>query len=313
MDPIIFKVGDQDKILGKNIAAFDFDWTIIKPKNGKEFPKNKDDWEFLRNNTKDIIKNYAKTHDLVIFTSQTKEWKIDMIRDVLKEIKEDFTVCIGFGKDAKFKKPDPELFDLVIREFDQEISFYAGDAAGRDIDWADVDKRFAENVGIAFKTPEEVFPIEIKYNLNTEITFPNEKEMIIMIGYPSSMKSSFIETYLKPNNYIIMEGDVLKTLPKIIKETEKQLKNGKSVVIDRTNPKKEDRLILINLAKKYNIPSRIFISRITIEQAMELNTKRFEQTGKKITKIAFYTFRKYLEEPIKEDECEVVELKYVNI
>ena len=286
--------------------ALDFDWTIVKPKNGKEFPKNKDDWEFLRRNTKDIIKKYAKTHNIVLFTNQTKKWKIDMIKQVMKEIGEDAIICIGFGKNT-IKKPDPELFKNVIKEFDKETSFYVGDGAGRDIDWSDIDKKFAENVGIKFKTPEEIFPIEIKYNLKTKIEFPNEKEMIIMMGYPSSMKSSFIKKYLKPKNYEIIEGDVLKTFQKILKETEKMLKNGKSVVIDRTNPKKKDRIELINLAKKYNIPVRIFISNITIEDALELNAKRFEETGKKIPKIAFYTFKKNLEKP---DESDVIELKY---
>jgi bifunctional polynucleotide phosphatase/kinase len=300
MKPVIFKIGDQHKVLGKQIAAFDFDWTIIKPKNGNEFPKDKNDWEFLRKSTKNIIKKYATTHDLIIFTSQTKEWKIDMIKDVLTDIGEDFTVCIGFGKDS-IQKPNPELFNIVINDFDRVNSFYVGDAAGREIDWSDIDKKFAENIGIKFKTPEEIFPIEIKYNLKTEIEFPYENEMIIMVGYPSSMKSSFIETYLK-HKYTIMEGDTLKTLPKIIKETEKELKKGKSVVIDRTNPKKEDRVQLINLAKKYNFNIRIFISKITIEQALELNAKRFEQTGKKISKIAFYRFRKYFVYP-DSNEC----------
>lgn len=311
MDPIVFKVGNQNKTLGKNIAAFDFDWTIVKPKNGRTFPKDENDWEFLRNNTKDIIKNYAKTHDLVIFTTQTKEWKINMIKFVLQEIEEDFMVCIGFGKDAKIKKPNPQLFYNVIREFDPKTSFYCGDAAGRDIDWSDEDKKFAENVKISFKTPEEIFPIEIKYTLKTKIEFPNMKEMIIMVGYPSSMKSSFIKNHLLHKNYKIIDGDTLKTLPKILKQAEKNLMDGNSIVIDRTNPKKEDRVKFITMAKKYNISVRIFISRISIEQAMELNAKRFEETGKKISKIAFYTFRKYFEEP-SEEECEIINLVYQN-
>ncbi len=317
MDPIIFRIGDQNKLLGKNIAAFDFDWTIVKPKGGKTFPKDENDWEFLRNNTKDIFKSYAKTHDLVIFTTQTKKWKIEMIKEVLKEIGEDFTVCIGFGKEAKVKKPNPELFHNVIKEFDKETSFYCGDAMGRDIDWSDDDKKFAENVGIQFKSPEEIFPIEIKYELKTQLDFPHEKEVIIMVGYPSSMKSSFIKNNLllqQNMKYEIIEGDVLKTLPKILKAAEEKIKQEKSPIIDRTNPKKEDRMKFIALAKKYDIPARIFYSRITIEQAMELNTKRFEETGKKIPKIALYTFRKNFEEPIKEEEeCDVVELIYEKV
>lgn len=311
MNPIVFKIGNQEKQIGKNIAAFDFDWTIVKPKNGKTFPSNESDWEFLRSNTKHIIKETSKTHDLVIFTNQTKKWKIDTIKNALNEIGEDFLVCIGFGKETKIKKPNPELFTYIIKDFDKETSFYVGDAAGRDIDWSDDDKKFAENVGIKFKTPEEFFPIELNYKLDTEITFPHKQEMIIMVGYPSSMKSSFIKEYLNPpNNYEVLEGDVLKTLPKIIKEIKKIIPTGKSVVIDRTNPKKADRLELITLAKQYKIPARIFISKINIEQAMELNAKRFEQTGKKITKMAFYVFRKLYEEPKADEECALVELNY---
>ena len=31
----------------KYIAGFDIDHTIIEPKSGNKFPKNKDDWKFL--------------------------------------------------------------------------------------------------------------------------------------------------------------------------------------------------------------------------------------------------------------------------
>ena len=33
------------------LAAFDLDWTLIKPKSGKTFAKNAADWKFLKNNT----------------------------------------------------------------------------------------------------------------------------------------------------------------------------------------------------------------------------------------------------------------------
>lgn len=307
MEPIIFKVGNQNKELGLNIASFDFDWTIVKPKNGKTFPKDEDDWEFLRLDTKTIIKNIAKTHDLVIFTSQTKEWKIQMIKNVLEQIGEDFTVCIGFGKKTLVKKPNKDLFYSVIKDFDKKTSFYVGDAAGRDTDWSDEDKKFAENVGIKFMTPEEVFPIDIQYKLKQKKFHKNYQEMIILVGYPSSTKSSFAQKYLETHNYTIISGDILKTLPKILKEAEKNIIEKKSVVIDRTNPKKEDRLKFIDLANKYNIKVRIFVFRLSIEQAIELSTKRYEATGKKIPKVAFYTFRKNFQEP---DEADVVDIVY---
>lgn len=61
--PIIFKIGDQDKIIGENIAAFDFDWTIVKPKESRTFPKDILDWEWLRENVKENLKKISVTHD----------------------------------------------------------------------------------------------------------------------------------------------------------------------------------------------------------------------------------------------------------
>ena len=33
--------------ISTKIAAFDLDYTLIKPKSNKLFPKDKDDWKFL--------------------------------------------------------------------------------------------------------------------------------------------------------------------------------------------------------------------------------------------------------------------------
>lgn len=43
------------------------------------------------------------------------------------------------------------------------------------------------------------------------------------------------------NGYVILSGDILKTVPKIVKQAEIHLKDKKSVVIDATNGKAENR------------------------------------------------------------------------
>ena len=40
------------------MMGIDFDHTIVKPKYGKTFPKDEDDWEWLRPNIPEIIKSY---------------------------------------------------------------------------------------------------------------------------------------------------------------------------------------------------------------------------------------------------------------
>ena len=51
-------------------ACFDMDWTLIKPKSGKKFPQNKDDWKFLNNYVKAKLAAFAKNdYQLVIFSN----------------------------------------------------------------------------------------------------------------------------------------------------------------------------------------------------------------------------------------------------
>jgi len=35
---------DEPNNKKEKLALFDLDWTLIKPKSGKKFPENKDDW-----------------------------------------------------------------------------------------------------------------------------------------------------------------------------------------------------------------------------------------------------------------------------
>lgn len=95
----------------------------------------------------------------------------------------------------------------------------------------------------------------------------------------------------------------------MLKEAKKNLDEKLSVVFDATNPKKENRAKIIELAKHYNLPIRCFIFNVDIDIAMEWNTKRTNETGKKVPKISFYVFRKNYEKPTKEDGFqEIIEI-----
>ena len=291
----------------QRLACFDYDWTLIKPKNGRTFPKDKDYWMWLRPNVPDIIKTLSKSYNIVIFTNQTKLWKLDMIKESLGTLDIYIKVIIGFGKgDSIIRKPNPLLFFNTIKAASKR-SFYVGDAAGRSSDWSDSDLQFAKNINMRFKNPEEVFPIELTKTLDS-INYHREcQEVIILVGYPSSGKSTWAKNKLVPAGYIIISGDVLKTLPKMLKEAKIHLNNKKSVVFDATNPKRENRAKIIELASQYNISTRCINFKITIEEAMEWNTLRLNETGKKVPKIAFYLFRKNYEPPTN-DECEIIEI-----
>ena len=308
----VFNVNYQDINISEpednpKVMAMDFDHTLVKPKENRVFPKDKDDWMWLRPNIPEIIREYfEKGFLLYIFTNQTKIWKLDMIYNAMSELNLPVKVVVGFGK-TEFMKPNPELFWHVLRNFDPE-SFFVGDAAGG-VEWSDSDLKFAENIGITFKTPELIFPIILIHPLHNDKQeyFKDSQEMVILVGYQAAGKTTFAENKFVTHEYIRIDGDSLKTPAKMIKEAEKHLKIGKSVVIDATNGKKENRELFITLAKKYNVSPRIFLFNTNIETAMEWNTKRFIQTGKKIPKIAFYTYRKNYCPPTI-SECPIVNI-----
>ena len=155
----------QNKIIRKNrkaLAIFDIDWTLIKPKNGNIFPKNKDDWQWLRDSVPSILKKYNKKQFRIVFlTDQSKDWKIDMIKEVIKELNIPIICLIAINKDSY--KPNPVFFFETFKDkYNKEDSFYVGDAAGRKGDWSDKDKILASKIGVKFYTPEEIFPLKKK-------------------------------------------------------------------------------------------------------------------------------------------------------
>lgn len=280
-----------NKILRKErtkLAIFDVDWTLIKPKNERRFPLNKEDWQWFRDSVPAIMRKYHRNGYRIVFvTDQTKEWKVDMIKDVINTLNIPVTAIIAMNKEEH--KPNPSLFNSYFVEFDREASFYVGDAAGREGDWAAKDKEFAENIKIKFYTPEEIFPVQQK-----RIPVKKTKEIIVMVGYPGAGKTTFANQF---KDYINIDGDTYKTPEKMVAEAEKHIEN-KSIIFDATNGTKEKRQIYYDFANKYNLPVRCIWVKRTLEEAMKQNKER--ETP--VPDVALYVYRKKFEEPTKE-EC----------
>lgn len=290
----VFVISENFDTKNKKIAAFDYDWTLVKPKESRTFPKDVDDWQWLRPNVPIVLKKYHdEGYSLYVITNQTKQWKLDHIKNSLGTLGLPIKVIVGIGGIAK---PDPRLFTVP---FDRTKSFFCGDAAGRANDWSNSDLIFANNVGIKFKIPEECFPIELTKKEDC-VDYQNDKlEMVVMVGYPAAGKSTFAQTKLKSN--IIVSGDELKTIPKMLKRAKRHLDMGNSVTIDATNGKIENRAKLIEFARKCGIYVRCIEITTSIEEAMEWNTVRSNETGKKVPKIAFYAYRKSYTKPTVEE------------
>jgi bifunctional polynucleotide phosphatase/kinase len=306
MPPIIYKINNP--VMTNMIAAFDYDHTLVKPKDGRQFPKDVNDWMWLYPNIPRKIKRYySKGYTIVIFTNQTKEWKCDQIKNVMETLDIPIIVCIAMNKIEH--KPNTIMFDSIIdkNDIDMDDSFFVGDALGRKNDFSDSDKMFAINIGIKYKSPEHFFvrknKQDIVYDYNIDI--PKHKEVVIMVGYPGSGKSTLVNRVFKENNYFVISGDVYKTSSKMIKVANDNIDNNMSIVFDATNSNKKKRAEYISFANKIKYPVRIIHMNTSIEQSYERNIMREENMI--VPKIAYSVYNKYFEEPTS-DEAPVIKI-----
>lgn len=320
-------------ILTNKIAGFDLDETLIKTKSGNIFPKDENDWVFLYDNVPNILQEfYNDGFSIIIVTNQyglsssdkkKKEWinKLDFIFNILNI---NGMVCCATEKN-KYRKPLPGFYDEFINKNKvilDNVSFYCGDACGRKKDHSDVDIKFAYNIELKYYVPENIFankhPIipKIKYpilDLTThELSYdkilfkPLINDLIIMVGYPASGKSSFSKMLNMKYGYVIINQDTLKTKAKCLKETEANMKKHNSIVIDNTNPSKSVRKQYIDLGKKYGYNIRIIYINCSKELAMHRNYFRMLQQDRFIPNIAYNIFNSKFEYPTKEENVDEI-------
>lgn len=249
-----------------------------------------------------------------------------------------------------WRKPNPTMWKYFTKhmnngvEVDMKESLFVGDAAGRPKNWAAgrkkdfscSDRKFAVNTGLTFKTPEEFFLGEkpcLKFDWDGEdpqkimnefkgktafvgssITKPTQ-EIVLSVGCPASGKSTFSKRHFEPAGYVIVNRDTLKTPAKCQKAAEAALREGKSVVIDNTNPDPSARAPYITMAKKAKVPVRCFVFTTPRAVAEHLNIVREKMTEGKVRRIpdvGFNVFGKNFTQPsVKEGLAEVCTVNFV--
>jgi bifunctional polynucleotide phosphatase/kinase len=309
----------------KLIAGFDLDHTLIKPKDNKVHPKDKEDIELCFPNIKEkLTELIGNGYDIVIFSNQStfyKKEKQDIItKRIISFIKlMDIPIYVFISVLSDYcRKPNTGMWDdfLGNKSIDLSQSFYVGDAAGRNKnpqtgkkDFACSDRMFALNVGIRFYTPEKFFQPELYtkkeiYKIKkTWTTFSLEQpeldtedyEVIILIGPPGSGKSS-----LSLTGFTFVSQDELKYKRNCIKLMNDTLKSGGKVVIDNTNAERDKRKSYIELAQKYGKKILAVLIDITKEQSMFLVNYRCKiKKNVKIPDVVIHTYFKNYEKPIK--------------
>ncbi|CAM9805618.1 unnamed protein product [Chrysoparadoxa australica] len=335
-----------------HLALFDLDSTMIHPKSGKTHAQSTDDWKFWSSGTrgKSLVQRTVKLlweagYRIVVISNNgaladdvaKKEMRKALVDDVLKQLQVPIEVLVACEKIGRFRKPCPGCYWEVedsngCKEINKDESFYCGDAAGRPprpvhgskkpkADFAPSDFLFAQNIGLKFFTPEQLFegskaPVHdrrgpLPYRPErpqppatppafTVETASSALELVILCGPPASGKSFFCENYLPSHTRV--NQDTLKTFNKCISAARAALAAKRSVVVDSTNAVQATRAEWLKLAKELNATARCVLMTASKEASFHLRAYRagclhpLDGDRRALDKIAIYSsFKKFRE------------------
>ena len=170
-------INNFNKKNGNNIACFDLDHTLIKPKSNRKLPKDSEDYVYLKNVHNKLLELFDNNFNIVIFTNQSGS----KLNEVIEKLQSIFLELLPIQmsvyiatKDDYYRKPHTGMFELFISQNNINLDnvnniFYCGDAAGRKFDFAFTDVAFAYNISLKyilnnkelnkfkFYTPEQFF------------------------------------------------------------------------------------------------------------------------------------------------------------
>ncbi|GAB6025743.1 hypothetical protein CHUAL_011726 [Chamberlinius hualienensis] len=339
----------------EKIAGFDIDWTIIATKSGKVFPVGNDDWRILYSEVvKKLRQLFEDDYKIVFFSNQRglvgqslNDFKKKVL-NIIAKIGVPVQVFVAVGSGI-YRKPAPGMWNHLVNvgneglSIDVRSSFYVGDAAGRPANWgpkkkkdfACGDRLFALNNGLKFYTPEEFFlneksaPFVLSdfdprtLNSDASLTLPpnatiisKNQEMIVMVGYPASGKSHFVQTYLVPAGYVHINRDLLGSWQKCISVAQTALKQRKSVVIDNTNPDPSSRKRFCECSQAARVPARCFIMNVSLGHAKHNNKFRLlndpDEEHRNVNDIILNSFRAKYEEPkLNEGFMDIIRVNFI--
>lgn len=273
--------------VGDTWVCFDLDGTLTYAEKHL-YPQLPDDVHLLPRRRR-ILRKYADKYTIFIFTNQKSrspkevQKKLARLQTFIDKVKVPVIVCVSTGDD-NYRKPNTGMYDYCTGRFGHPTrAYFCGDAGGRPGDFSDSDRLFAENSGLVYKTPEQVFKPRTP-------RLPQERSMVVFVGMPGVGKTTFYQTHL--NSYDWVNQDTLKTMKKCLSTLEASLKRGSNVCIDSTNPSLETRQNYYTLANKYNYT-------ITVIYFTGNGYNRNQLRDNKVPDIVYHLYFKKLSPPTR--------------
>jgi bifunctional polynucleotide phosphatase/kinase len=350
-EPFSSSVGSRD------VVMFDLDGTIITTKSGGVFPKSANDWKWWRSDV--VIKSLARVAEngspIIIITNQKsssanpakskliKNKLSNVFRALMDELPSHTRMCMFAATNSdKYRKPSTGIFeDRIAAHVGNVKNFiFVGDAAGREDDFSDTDRKFAYNVQlymkyakmpgkIKFYTPEEYFlgardgvgerpawqgfnPTLYLDNMRSvpPISIPDEtvdgKTLVIMVGAPASGKTTTAKRISESLGYAYLGLDDMPRKKNYNAEFLQCLEGNNGIVVDATNPDKAARERWLAHASLFaRIYAYVFECSRDYVAHMNVYRSRIRDT-EQIPEIAYRSFYKRYNRPTEDSVMENV-------
>jgi bifunctional polynucleotide phosphatase/kinase len=272
-------------------ALFDLDWTLIRPLKGTLF-RNNTGWMWLPGRKEILLQLERNGFRIGIITNQ-KPWVQQTIQSIDQRLTEVYTdlrttlaqepLILAGLNEPQYRKPALGWLSVISLA---PGSFFVGDAAGRPDDFSDSDIRFAQNAGIPFYTPEQIFP---------STTIPPElytipKVFVLLVGVQGSGKTTFAQQ-LSSNGWVVVSSDTYASNKSRIQAALRgALSTGRKVVFDATNPTMAGRMEYIALGESFGYP-------VAIVHLLNGGEGRNKLRERPVPKVAMSTYWSRYEEP----------------
>jgi bifunctional polynucleotide phosphatase/kinase len=156
-------------MMKSKICFLDLDGTLIKTASGKQFPKDTNDWEFIKETAKFIKLKKLKGFKIILVTNQAGISRGYVDHDEFKKkliaIQEDLNLYfdktfVATSLNSRYRKPKSKQLELDLKKegivIDKDNSMMIGDAGGGKRDFSDSDLEFAKSLNIDFIHSDEI-------------------------------------------------------------------------------------------------------------------------------------------------------------
>ena len=260
-----------------HIASYDLDGTLIQPRNiNNEFCEGIDDWMFRPGMKEQVEEKQKEGMFILIFTNQARKALRHVMLARLEQVVTALGACsifVATGRD-KYRKPETGMWDLAVSRYnltpDLTTSFFCGDASGLAGSFSDADAGFARGTGLTYILPLGYCTTMREERLSVSIPVVDVQEMVLLVGAPASGKSTLARDNFP--SYTIASKDLHRNRDLEVATT--ALMEGKSVVIDNTNPSRSTRDPYLSLARSLGVPVRIIVLSTRLTDCKSRNLQR---------------------------------------